>query len=66
MLQDESIELPVQIKGKLHGRITVATDADEATVIAAAIAVPRIAEALGGREPRRVIVVPGKIVNIIP
>jgi len=66
MLHDDTIELPLQIKGKVRGRITVAVDADEATVAAAALAEPSIVDFLGGSAPRKVIVVPGKIVNIIP
>jgi leucyl-tRNA synthetase len=66
MLHDDTNELPLQIKGKVRGRITVAVDADEATVAAAALAEPSIVDFLGGSAPRKVIVVPGKIVNIIP
>ncbi|MDP6478446.1 MAG: leucine--tRNA ligase [Phycisphaerales bacterium] len=66
MLVDESIELPVQVKGKVRGRISVPADSTEEEVIAAALAHERVAEILGGAEPRKVIVVPGKIVNVIP
>jgi len=66
MLVDEAIELPVQIKGKVRGRISVSPDASEQDVIAAALADEHVAEMLGGAEPRKVIVVPGKIVNVIP
>ncbi len=66
MLVDESIELPVQVKGKVRGRISVPADSAEEAVIAAALAHEHVAEILGGAEPRKVIVVPGKIVNVIP
>ncbi|MDP6986991.1 MAG: leucine--tRNA ligase [Phycisphaerales bacterium] len=66
MLVDESIELPVQVKGKVRGRISVPADAAEEDVIAAALADEHVAELLAGAAPRRVIVVPGKIVNVIP
>lgn len=66
MLVDESIELPVQVQGKVRGRISVPADAGEEAVVAAALADEHIAAMLGGAKPRKVIVVPGKIVNIIP
>jgi leucyl-tRNA synthetase len=66
MLHDQTIELPVQVKGKVKARITVPADAAESDIIDLATADDRIAEILGGDEPRKVIVVPGKIVNIIP
>ncbi len=64
-LVDDTIEYPIQVKGKVQSRITVAADADEATVRAAALADPKIVELLDG-EPRKVIVVPGRMVNIVP
>src|SRR5690606_20151780 len=61
--KEEQITLPVQINGKLKSRITVADDADESTLRAAALA--EIADQLEGKEPRRVIIVPGRMVNIV-
>jgi leucyl-tRNA synthetase len=57
----------VQINGKLvrHAVITIPADADEAAVEAAARADERVAAALDGRETRRVIVVPGRLVNFV-
>ncbi|MCH2135129.1 MAG: leucine--tRNA ligase [Phycisphaerales bacterium] len=66
MLQDDTLELPVQIKGKVRGRIEVPANADPATVETITLADERIAELLNGATPRKVIVVPGRIVNIIP
>jgi leucyl-tRNA synthetase len=65
MLRDDEIELPVQILGKVRGRVTVPTDADQKQVEQIALADQRIAAQLEGRTVRKVIVVPGKIVNII-
>ncbi len=65
MLVDDEIEIPVQIKGKVRSRITVPADADDATLEAAALADPRIQELIDGAEIRKVIVVPGRLVNII-
>ncbi len=64
-LVDDEIEIPVQIKGKVRSRITIAADADEATIEAAALTDPRIAELLEGAEIRKVIVIPGKLVNVV-
>ena len=64
-LAAESIEYPIQVNGKLRSRVTVAADADQEAVQAAALAEARIAEALGGREPRKVIIVPGRLVNVV-
>jgi leucyl-tRNA synthetase len=58
-LVDDTIEYPVQVNGKLRGRITVATAADQPTVEAAALA------EVGVSDPKRVIVVPGRMVNIV-
>jgi leucyl-tRNA synthetase len=66
MLQDDTIELPVQIQGKIRSRIFMAPGTDEATVRAAALADERIIELLAGADVRKVIVVPDRIVNIIP
>ena len=59
----DEIELPVQINGKVRARITVASDADEATVEAAAR--EAAAGVLEGKEIKRLIVIPGRIVTIV-
>jgi leucyl-tRNA synthetase len=64
-LAQDSIEIPIQVKGKVRSRITVAVDADEETVRAAALADEKIVALLDG-EPRKVIVVPGRMVNVVP
>jgi leucyl-tRNA synthetase len=65
MLREDRIELPVQIMGKVRGKITVPADADQAAVERAALADARIGELLAGKTVRKVVVVPGKIVNIV-
>nr|BFE75309.1 hypothetical protein GCM10020092_086100 [Actinoplanes digitatis] len=57
LLVAESITYPIQVNGKVRGRVEVAPDTTEDSVRAAALA--EVAEALAGREPRKVIVVPG-------
>ncbi len=62
----ETIEYPIQVNGKVRSRVTVPAEADEAAVRAAALAEEKIAATLDGREPRKVIVVPGRLVNVVP
>jgi leucyl-tRNA synthetase len=66
-LADEQaeLELPVQVGGRVRDRVRVPAGADEATLRAAALASPKIQAALGGAAPRRVVVVPGKLINIV-
>jgi leucyl-tRNA synthetase len=64
-LQTSSITLVVQVNGKLRGHITVAAGADEATVRAAALAEPHARKFIGEGAVRKIIIVPGKLVNIV-
>lgn len=63
LVQDE-IELMVQVNGKLRGSIKVAKDADKATIEAAAVTNESAARFIEGA-PKKIIVVPGKLVNIV-
>jgi leucyl-tRNA synthetase len=65
LLKDEEIEVPVQINGKLRGRITVPADADRSALEAAARKDEKIAPLLEGKTVKKVIVVPGKLVNFV-
>jgi leucyl-tRNA synthetase len=65
LLVADSVEYPVQVNGKVRGRITVAADADTDTVQALALADDKVQAALGGQAPRKVIVVSGRMVNIV-
>lgn len=65
LLIDDTIEIAVQVKGKVKSRITVAVDADEATLREMALSDDKIVPLLDGA-PRKVIVVPGRLVNIVP
>ena len=64
-LKDDTVEIPVQIGGKLRARVTVPADADIPTMEAAAAADPRIAELLAGKQILKVIAVPGRMVNFV-
>ena len=65
LLVDESVTLPVQINGKRRGEITVPTDMDKAEVEKLALASDAVQRALAGAQPKKVIVVPGRIVNVV-
>ncbi len=60
-----TVEVPVQVNGKVRGRITIAADAPEADVVAAALADERVRAHLAGKTPRRHVVVPGRLVSLV-
>ena len=64
LVQDE-IELVLQINGKLRGSLRVAASADRAAIEAAAVASPVAQKHLEGKAPKKVVVVPGRLVNIV-
>jgi len=61
----ETVTLVVQVNSKIRAREEVAAGLSEMEIKAIALENPRIAELLGGREPRKVIVIPNKLVNIV-
>ena len=64
-LVQQTVELIVQVNGKLRGRVRVAAGADEASARAAALDDAAVRRFVGATAPRRVIYVPGKLVNIV-
>ncbi len=64
-LQDATLEIPVQVQGKLRARITVPAGTDSVELEAAAIAEPKIAALLAGKTIVKVIAVPGRMVNFV-
>jgi len=64
-LQRDTIELVLQVNGKLRGAIEVPAAADKAAIEAAALASPEVAKFSEGRAPKKVVVVPGKLVNVV-
>ncbi|MGV0743494.1 leucine--tRNA ligase [Mycolicibacterium sp. XJ870] len=64
-LVTDTIEFPVQVNGKVRGKITVAADADKTALEAAALADEKVQAFLAGATPKKVIVVPGRLVNLV-
>jgi leucyl-tRNA synthetase len=64
-LKQDSIELVLQINGKLRGNISVASGADKAAIEALALASDIAQKYLAGQTLKKVVVVPGRLVNIV-
>jgi len=65
MLVEDSVTLPIQVNGKRRGELTVAKDLDKAEVEKLALAHEAVQRVLEGAAPKKVIVVPGRIVNVV-
>ena len=65
MIAEETVTIAVQVNGKLRGTITVAADTDKDACEEAALSIAAVQKQLDGKTPRKVIVVPNKIVNIV-
>ncbi|GLQ20565.1 leucine--tRNA ligase [Algimonas porphyrae] len=65
MLVEDSVTLPVQVNGKRRAEITVAMDMPKAEIEACALSEPNVAKIIDGQTVRKIIVVPGRIVNIV-
>ena len=64
-LKEDTVEVPVQISGKLRGRIQVPADSDKQALESAARNDPKIAELLAGKTVVKAIIVPGRMVNFV-
>jgi leucyl-tRNA synthetase len=65
LAREDEIEIPVQVNGKLVNVIKVPAGSDEATVKAAALADAKVLARIAGKTVVKVIVVPGKLVNLV-
>jgi len=65
MLIDETVTLPIQINGKRRAEITVPREMENSEVEKAALALDAVQRALEGAAPKKIIVVPGRIVNVV-
>jgi leucyl-tRNA synthetase len=64
-LVTDTVEYPVQVNGKVRGHITVAADAGRDVLESAALADEKVVAFLAGATPKKVIVVPGRLVNLV-
>ena len=65
LLVENTITLPVQINGKKRAEVTIPREAGEAEIKAAVLALDEVKKALDGKSPKKVIVVPQRIVNVV-
>jgi len=65
LLVEDSITLPIQINGKKRGDVTVARNAANSDIETAVLALDWVKRALAGKPPKKVIVVPQRIVNVV-
>ena len=65
MLVETTLTLPIQINGKRRAEITVAKDLAKDKIEALALAEEAVQRALNGAAPKKIIVVPGRIVNVV-
>ena len=64
LIQDE-IELIIQVNGKLRGKLRVAKDADQTMLKHLAVTYPSVEKLLAGQEAKKIIVVPGRLINVV-
>ncbi|MBK9127528.1 MAG: leucine--tRNA ligase [Phycisphaerales bacterium] len=65
LARDETAEYAIQVNGKIRARVSLPADASQDDLVAAAKSCPAVAKDLSGKAVRRVVVVPGRLVNII-
>ena len=65
MLVDDNVTLPIQINGKRRAEISVPKDMAKEEVEKLALAEEAVQRALDGAQPKKIIVVPGRIVNVV-
>jgi leucyl-tRNA synthetase len=65
LLVEDTVTLPVQVDGKRRGEVTVPRDAENSVIEAAVLALDAVKRALGGKAPKKVIVVRNRIVNVV-
>jgi leucyl-tRNA synthetase len=65
LLVENAVTLPVQVNGRKRADVTVARDADQASIEAAVLELDAVRRAMEGRPPKKIIVVPQRIVNVV-
>ena len=65
LLVEDSVTVAVQVNGKLRGTVELPRDAPANDIEQAALALPQVARTLEGRTPKKIVVVPNRIVNVV-
>jgi leucyl-tRNA synthetase len=65
LLVEDEIEYPVQVNGKVRDKVVMKKDAPTADIEAAALAAPKVVEHTAGKTVKKIVVVPGRLVNIV-
>ena len=65
LVAEENVEIVIQVNGKKRGKVEMPKDSDKAALEAAALASDEVQKILTGKEPKKIIVVPGRLVNIV-
>jgi leucyl-tRNA synthetase len=65
LLMEDEVTIGVQVNGKVRGEVTVAVDASKEVIQEAAFALTRIQEYMHGKTVQKVIIIPGKVINIV-
>ena len=65
LAEQGEVDVVVQVSGRKRGSIKLVNGANEAEALAEALKLPNVTKALGGKEPKRVVYVPGKIINLV-
>ena len=65
LAREEALEIPVQVNGRLRGKVKVPAGAGEADVVTQAKTEPSVAAHVAGKQVKKIIFVPDKLVNIV-
>jgi len=65
LLVEENVTVAVQVNGKLRGKLDLPKDSDEQAAKDAALALDNVMVAIGGKDVRKVIIVPNRIINVV-
>jgi leucyl-tRNA synthetase len=65
LVMENEVVLPVQINGKKRAELTISRDADQSAISEGALALDEVKRVLNGQAPKKIIVVPQRIVNIV-
>jgi len=65
LAKEEEVEIPVQVNGKLRGRVVVPADAQQEVVVERALADEKVKSAIAGKQTVKTIFVPGKLLNFV-